>query len=51
VCTESLTEDGDSEEDIQNELAVIMVQLGYCLQMINNEEEALAVYNDTLKSK
>lgn len=40
-----------TEEDIQNELAIIRVQLAYCLQMQGKSKEASSIYSETLKSK
>ncbi|EZA47743.1 hypothetical protein DMN91_012368 [Ooceraea biroi] len=51
MCKEGLEEDGASEEEIENELAVIRVQLGYCLQLQAREKEAQALYAAALKVK
>lgn len=51
ICRDSLEEDGASEEDIQDELAIIKVQLAYCLQMQGRIKEAAAIYTDALKHK
>lgn len=51
MCKEGLEEDGASEEEIENELAVIRVQLGYCLQLQGREKEAQALYTAALKVK
>lgn len=40
-----------NEEDIENELAIIRVQLAYCLQMQGRVKEASVIYAETLKSK
>lgn len=52
MCREFLEEDESmTEEDIQNELAIIRVQLAYCLQMQGRNKEASAIYAETLKNK
>jgi signal recognition particle subunit SRP72 len=51
VCRKTLQEDGASEEEIQDELAIVLVQMGYCLQMMGREAEAMELYNSVLKSK
>jgi len=51
MCKEGLEEDGVSEEEIENELGVIRVQLGYCLQLQGREKEAHALYTAALKAK
>lgn len=51
MCKEGLEEDGVSEEEIENELGVIRVQLGYCLQLQGREKEAQALYTAALKTK
>lgn len=40
-----------TEEDIQNELAIIRVQLAFCLQMQGRNKEASVIYAETLKNK
>lgn len=51
MCREFLEEDGATEEDIQTELAIIKVQLAYCLQMQGRSKEAAIIYADALKNK
>ena len=52
MCREFLEEDESmTEEDIVNELAIIRVQLAYCLQMQGKNKEASVIYADTLKNK
>lgn len=52
MCREFLEEDESmTEEDIQNELAIIRVQLAYCLQQQGRNKEAAAIYAETLKNK
>lgn len=46
-----MEEDGASEEEIENELGIIRVQLGYCLQLQGREKEAQALYTAVLKVK
>lgn len=47
LCRESLDED----DDIEDETAIIKVQLAYCLQMQGKIKEATAIYLDALKQK
>lgn len=51
MCRDFLEEDGATEEDILNEIAIIKVQLAYCLQMQGRSKEASSIYIDTLKNK
>ncbi|KAK0075073.1 hypothetical protein PV325_007424 [Microctonus aethiopoides] len=51
MCKESLEEDGATESEIDNELGIIRVQLGYCLQLQGREKEAQALYMNALKVK
>ena len=50
-CRESLLEEDYSEEEIEEELSVYQVQLGYALQMQGQTKEAMALYNAVLKQK
>lgn len=50
-CRESLLEDDYTEEEIEEELSVYQVQLGYSLQMQGQTKEAMAVYSAILKQK
>lgn len=47
MCQES---EGD-EEEIERDLIPIRIQLAYTLQLLQNNEEALSIYNSVLKSK
>lgn len=47
ICRESLDED----DDVDDEVAIIKVQLAYCLQMQGKIKEATAIYMDVLKYK
>lgn len=51
MCREGLEEEGASDDEIENELGVIRVQLGYCLQLQGREKEAQALYTAALKAK
>lgn len=51
MCRDFLEEDGATEEDILNEIAIIKVQLAYCLQMQGRSKEASSIYIETLKNK
>ncbi|XP_066582106.1 signal recognition particle subunit SRP72 [Prorops nasuta] len=51
LCREGLEEDGLTEEAVEDELGIIKVQLGYCLQQQGREKEAQALYTAALKAK
>ncbi|XP_011505590.1 PREDICTED: signal recognition particle subunit SRP72 [Ceratosolen solmsi marchali] len=51
MCHDSLEEDGMTEEEIEDELGIIRVQLGYCLQLQGREKEAQALYTAALKKR
>lgn len=51
LCKEGLEEDGIGEEEIEDELGIIRVQLGCCLQLQGREKEAQALYTAALKAK
>lgn len=51
ICRANLAEDGASEEEINDETAVIHVQKACVLQMMAKEEEALKIYTETLAHK
>ncbi|KAG8038593.1 hypothetical protein G9C98_006289 [Cotesia typhae] len=50
MCKEALEEDA-TESEIDNEVGIIRVQLGYCLQLQGREKEAQAFYMNALKMK
>uniref|UniRef100_A0AC34QCZ2 Signal recognition particle subunit SRP72 n=1 Tax=Panagrolaimus sp. JU765 TaxID=591449 RepID=A0AC34QCZ2_9BILA len=49
TCKETMTADGVSEEDIDEELAVILVQKGFVLQKLGKNDEALKIYASVLE--
>ncbi|KAG7200592.1 hypothetical protein KM043_001151 [Ampulex compressa] len=52
LCKEGLEEDGVAdEEEIEDELGIIRVQLGCCLQLQGREKEAHTLYTSALKAK
>ncbi|XP_011300118.1 signal recognition particle subunit SRP72 [Fopius arisanus] len=51
ICKEALEDDGATEKEILDELGIIRVQLGYCLQLQGREKEAQALYSNALKAK
>merc|ERR1712106_41779 len=52
TCRQYLTEEeGASEEEVAEEVAIIRVQQGHCLQLLGREREGLAIYNAVLKTK
>eukprot|EP01133_Synstelium_polycarpum_P007870 gene7870-9238_t len=48
VCVDTLTKDGFSEAEIQDEATSINVQLAYCQQLGGNSEAAIAVYDEII---
>ncbi|XP_012281414.1 signal recognition particle subunit SRP72 [Orussus abietinus] len=50
MCRESLEEDEVPLEKVDEEIAIIKVQLAYCLQLQGREKEAQALYSAALKS-
>uniref|UniRef100_F1KZJ3 Signal recognition particle subunit SRP72 n=1 Tax=Ascaris suum TaxID=6253 RepID=F1KZJ3_ASCSU len=44
ICGETLTEEGLSEDDIEDELSVIRVQKAFVLQRLGRVDEALKIY-------
>ncbi|XP_053602783.1 signal recognition particle subunit SRP72 isoform X2 [Plodia interpunctella] len=51
ACSESVIDDGGTEEEAKEEAAIIRVQQAYCLQQMGKEKEAAAVYQNVLKDK
>ncbi|XP_041976354.1 signal recognition particle subunit SRP72 [Aricia agestis] len=51
TCSESVLEDGGTEEEAKEEAAIIRVQQAYCLQQMGKEKEAGAIYHNVLKDK
>jgi len=50
-CRKSLEEDGANEDEIEDELALIRVQLGYTAQLQGRMSEAQQLYQKVLKQK
>ncbi|KAK7085005.1 Signal recognition particle core component [Halocaridina rubra] len=46
-----IQEEGATEEEVNEEVAIIRVQQGHCLQLLGKEKDALAIYNSALKHK
>lgn len=52
LCRKSMEEDGDvTEEELESELGVLRVQLGYTCQIQGKDDEAMKLYNQVLKSR
>ena len=54
MCIETFQEDQESMEDqeaLDNEIAIIKVQLAYCFQRMGKCDEAQKIYNEVLKTK
>ncbi|CAH0627393.1 unnamed protein product [Chrysodeixis includens] len=50
-CSESVIDDGGTEEEAKEEAAIIRVQQAYCLQQMGKEKEAATIYQNVLKDK
>lgn len=44
-------EDEDDAETFESEIAIIRIQLAFCLQKLGDHDESLKIYNNSLKSK
>lgn len=51
LARDFLAEDGATEVDIADEVAIIRVQLAYCLQQQGRLKDAAAIYADVLRTK
>ncbi|CAH0727986.1 unnamed protein product, partial [Brenthis ino] len=51
ACSESVIDDGGTEEEAKEEAAIIRVQQAYCQQQMGKEKEAAALYQNVLKDK
>eukprot|EP00026_Physarum_polycephalum_P004827 Phypoly_transcript_04851.p1 GENE.Phypoly_transcript_04851~~Phypoly_transcript_04851.p1 ORF type:complete len:642 (-),score=188.67 Phypoly_transcript_04851:55-1980(-) len=51
VCSDSLVEDGYSPAEVQQELAILQVQLAYCQQLAGQLDAASNLYAEVLKTK
>ena len=51
MCRKVLEDDGATEEEIEEELAIIKVQLAYCLHQQGKIKDAATIYSDALKQK
>ncbi|KOB68347.1 Signal recognition particle subunit SRP72 [Operophtera brumata] len=51
ACSESVIDDGGTEEEAKQEAAIIRVQQAYCLQQMGKEKEAAAIYHNVLKDR
>ena len=51
LCRESLLEEDYTEEEIESELSVIRIQLGFALQIQHQGKEAASLYGGVLKQK
>ncbi|XP_026485848.2 signal recognition particle subunit SRP72 [Vanessa tameamea] len=51
ACSESVIEDGGTEEEAKEEAAIIRVQQGYCQQQMGKEKEAGILYHNVLKDR
>ncbi|CAB3243622.1 unnamed protein product [Arctia plantaginis] len=51
ACSESVIDDGGTEEEAKEEAAIIRVQQAYCLQQMGKEKEAATIYQNVLKDK
>lgn len=51
MCIKTFEDDQEDQETLDNEIAIIKVQLAYCLQRQGKSDEALKIYNSVMKTK
>jgi hypothetical protein len=51
LCRKTLDEEGAIDEDIEAELSIIRVQLGYVYQMLGKNDIASKLYNQVYRLK
>lgn len=51
LCKKTLEENESTDEEIDAELGVIRVQLGYVYQLLRKNDRAMKIYNQVLKNK
>lgn len=51
LCKETFEDDPEEQEALDNEMAIIRVQLAFCLQKMEKIDESLKIYNNVLKTK
>ncbi|RWS02575.1 Signal recognition particle protein-like protein [Dinothrombium tinctorium] len=51
LCRKTLEEEGVSDDEIESELGLIRVQVGYAYQKLNDDETALKMYSQVLRQK
>lgn len=51
LCKKTLEEDDVADDEIESEVGIIRVQLGYVLQMMGKKEKAIQLYSQVLKQK
>lgn len=49
MCKKTFEE--EDQEFLDNEIAIVRIQLGYCLHKLGKTDEALKLYNNVLKTK
>ena len=51
MCVKTIGEDPEELENLDDEAAIVRVQLAYCLHKMDKTDEALKIYNNVLKIK
>ncbi|XP_022654998.1 signal recognition particle subunit SRP72-like isoform X2 [Varroa destructor] len=51
MCRETLTEEGSNEEEINDEVSIVLAQIGYVNQKMGIPEAASKYYNQVLRNK
>jgi len=51
MCEKTLRDEGFTDEELQDETAVLLVQTAYVLQLQNEEDQAFNIYTDVLNRK
>lgn len=49
MCKKTFEE--EDPESLDNEIAIVRIQLGYCLQKLGKVDDASAIYNNVIKTK
>lgn len=51
MCVETFEDEQEDQEALDNEIAIIRIQLGYCLQKLGKHDDALKLYKNLIKTK
>lgn len=51
MCKKTFEDEQEDAEALESEIAIIRIQLAFCLQKLGKTDEALKMYNNVLKNK